>query len=410
MLTQSHTGTRVNTSTRLAFVRFFISLALAATNTIWVIYLFGFSLSDSTIGFISAFFLAISLIASILIVPVIEKVSLRKLVISSLLVGSVGYATIFFYQNLYFFLIISFIITIAATIRVSALDICFRDNTTNDTLNKQIGLLYTILNVAWLVGPLVAGFFLLEFGMQTVFLFVALFYAISLFLFSVIKTEEKVKKREILDKHILLNIKYYLKEKKLRESYVMSAGLQVWWSLVYIYVPLFIINNGLNAAVISIFFTIAVIPLIISEYKIGQLADTKGYKFFFERGFLLLAITAIILFFLNNIYVELTILAFASFFAACIEPIQDSFFFKYVKNQDEEKYYPLFSTAVDIGGIIGKVLPAIGLLFLPANYVYLIIGALMFIFFLYSRKIKEVLLPFRRIPSILDYKKIPKRS
>jgi MFS family permease len=224
-----------------------------------------------------------------------------------------------------------------------------------------------------------------------------------------IRCPHQKKERDGLDKHVILNIIQYLKDKKLMNAYIISLGLQVWWGLVYIYMPLFIISHGLSEGFVSVFFALIIIPLILIEYRVSRLSEKYGFRHFFRYGFLLLAIMGFVLFLVENIYIQIGIVIVASFFAGFIEPLFESYFFTIVKKVDEEKYYPLFSTAIDVGGILGKAFPAIGLLFLPEKYAFVIIGILMLCFYIYVKRIKEVVPPFRHIPSILDYTKLPHR-
>ena len=88
-------------------------------------------------------------------------------------------------------------------------------------------------------------------------------------------------------------------------------------------------------------------------------------------------------------YCILILLGLGSVGMAAIEPLQDTFFFKYVKSKNEEKYYPIFATSGDIGNFFGKIIIAGILLFFADKYAYLIIGLIMFLIAGVCLKIKE---------------------
>lgn len=74
---------------------------------------------------------------------------------------------------------------------------------------------------------------------------------------------------------------------------------------------------------------------------------------------------------------------------AFMEPTQDSFFFRQVKSQDEEKFYPIYASAADIGSFIGKTSVAGFLLFLAPEFSFLVIGAFMLILSIIGLRIKD---------------------
>ena len=390
----NYANIQISKSTELAFVRFFVSLALAAITTIWAIYLFSFGLSESEVGLISSIFVIVSVGSSLLAIPILEKYNQRKIILVSLLISIAGFGILSIITNLYFFLAVYLALVINAILRVNASDILFRDNSEDGKLNRQMSIMFCIINFAWLIGPLIAGFFLVEYGLRSVFLSAAGFYAMALILFLILKISPLQKERDGLDKHILLNLIYFVKDKTLQLPYLISMGLQVWWGFVYIYLPLFIIKAGLSNGTVSVFIAVLVIPLIIFEYFVGKASEKLGFRKFFKYGFFLLSLISLALFFINNIYFQLTLVVIASIAASFIEPIEGAFFFKQVKRLDEEKYYPIFATSKDFGAALGKFIPAIVLLFLPNQFAFLTMFVLMAVFFYISLKIKEVIVPY----------------
>jgi MFS family permease len=204
-----------------------------------------------------------------------------------------------------------------------------------------------------------------------------------------LRIKYKDKNRTDIDKNIKDNLLSYIKKKKLRIPYFVASGVEIWWSLIYIYMPLFIIKSGVGEEVVGIFLSLIIIPLILFEYKASVLSENLGFKKFLVGGFFLLGICAIFAFFSTNIYLTLAIIIVASFGMAIIEPLQDSFFFRKVKSNEEEKYYPIFATSGNIGSFIGKFCIAGVLLILPDKFAYLTIAVFMFAIGYSCLKIKE---------------------
>ena len=339
--------------------------------------------------FISAGLLLISFLFTINSARILERFKQTNLLIFAIGFSLLSYLLIGIFNTLPAFLILISLVMIARALRIESFNIIFRDNLKDKDLNEKEGLMYSVLNLGWLVGPLIAGFFMVRFGLSSVFIFASIFFAIALLLFLAMNLKDIKKERVKIDDNSWKNFFDFVKNKKQHQPYLVSFGLQVWWSMIYVYVPLFIIMNGLKEPAVAIFMSLVVLPLILMEKHVGKWSARIGLKFFFAKGFLGLAILSLILFFVQDITLQLGFLFLGSLFASFIEPLQDTFFFKRTKKLEEEKYYPLFQTARDTGGLLGKLLFALILLFLDYHFVYLAMFVLMSFFAYHVLRIKE---------------------
>ena len=380
---------KFSASSELTIIRLFIAIGLASIETVWSLFMNSLGFSDSAIGFISAGLVIVSVIVAIYSTPILEKFNQNKILIMSMAIGMVSYGIIGFFPSTAVFLTLATVLTIVSVFQTECFDIIFRDNTKKKELSEKEGLLYTVLNVGWLIGPLIAGYVLLQYTISSVFFIASVFFAIAAILLIILHLKEVHKNRKVIDKNIFGNIKEFFKTKKIHLPYILSAGIEVWWAIVCIYLPLFIIKNGLPNIAVGVFMTAITIPLIIIEYPVGKWAGTKGFKPFFYWGYGCLAMISVALFWLSgHIYTQLILIVIASFFVGFLEPIQDTYFFNNVKKDEEEKFYPFYSTAAHAGGLLGKVSIATVLLFLPEQYSYLIIGLFMAGFALLALQIK----------------------
>lgn len=377
-------------SKHLSLVVLFIALATASIGTIWSAYLKEFGLAESTIGLISSAIVILNLIYLIIAPRLLQKTKQTKILLVSLALLVIFYIAIGTVNTLSFLLFAILFIAGLDILKFSSFNILFKENTQDKELNKEEGFMHALINVSWLLGPLAAGYIMLKQDTHSVFFLSALYLIIGIFLFKGSNAKNPHNKKKKQKMHTFQNIKSFLKKENLHKSYIMAAGINVWWPLIYIYVPLFILNNGLNESSIGVFIAAVVIPLVILETKIGKLSEKLGFRFFFSVGFLGLSIIAISLFFIHNIIIQLILLVIASIFAACIEAIQDTYFFKSVKKEhDEEKYFPLFATSLYVGAFIGRSFVAAVLIFLQNRYAYLTIGILMLYFFYVAMKIDK---------------------
>jgi MFS family permease len=292
--------------------------------------------------------------------------------------------------QVYVIAILGIIVAIAGSLRITCFGIIVRDKTKNGSVAKNEGLIYTSLNLAWLVGPLIAGFIAEKYGINKVFLFAAVMIFLSLALFDIFNIHDG-RKCEKIDKNSFKIFINFFKTKKLLKSYILSGGGNFWWALIYTYIPIYMIQKGLSDITVGYFLFAIVIPLILSEYYFGKLAGKIGFKKMFVIGFSLLGIISIVCFFISNIYWLLAFLVLASFSVAMIEPTTEAYFLNIITPSQRDKYYGPYSTSIDINMFIATMAGAIILLFLPLKFVFLLFGAIMFIFVLISLSIKNII-------------------
>lgn len=377
-------------TTKLIISRFFSSIGIACIIAIFPIVMESYSLSNSTIGFLSAFLVMISLLFSLKSTVILEKFNLSKIYMFSVFIISVLCLILWFYQAFLVFLLCSIIMVFMHVLRYGSFDILFRDTSKLRELNSNKGMLYSIINVGWLIGPLITSYFIFEFGVDFVWLASSFFIFLGLFLFFRSNVFDLKKRKEKFDDDIIKNLKSYFSSKKHVLPYLIVVGLEIWWSLIYIYIPLAIIDSGLGVGFVGIFLALNTLPLIFLEFEVGKWSEKYGFKRFFVWGFFFLGILSLLTFFSHyHIYIVLGLMILSGFFASMIEPLYDSYFFKNTRKQDEEKFYPIYATSADIGGIIGKLSVAGVILFLPFHFSYLTIAFFMFIMVFVSLNIRD---------------------
>jgi predicted MFS family arabinose efflux permease len=238
--------------------------------------------------------------------------------------------------------------------------------------------MYALESIGWIVSPFLAGIILERFGFSWVFIGVALFPLLAIPL--IIKTRTKDVPHTTLHRSVFSlksNFFDFLSEKRLHLPYIFSASIGFWWNFLYIYPPLFLVNSGYSEFWVGIFIGAINIPTLFFEYLAGKQITYHHFRTFFLIGYCLLAFFAILCFLISSLPIILILLVLASIPLSYVEPIQPAYFFSLVKRKDEERYYPVFDTSFDMGSMIGKFLPALILLFLPASFTFLAVGLCM---------------------------------
>jgi DHA1 family multidrug resistance protein-like MFS transporter len=300
----------------------------------------------------------------------------------------ISYALFAINSKFYLFIILAFIITILTSLRITVFGLIVKDKSDKNELSRNEGLVYTFMNAGWVVGPLVAGFIADRFGINKVFLLSAVFMLMSWVLFKISKIKDSNIKKKT-DSNLIKNFIDFFKDKQRVLSFILAGGDNFWWILIYLFMPLYIIERGLGDLWIGYFLFAVAVPLVLGEYKLSKITGKIGFKKMFKIGFLILAIASLACFFISNIYIILIILVIASIGPAILEPTTEAYFFDITPDKDESRFYGPFNTSADVNQFTAKIFSSIVLLLLPFKYVFLVFAAGMFGLFLLCFLIKE---------------------
>lgn len=374
---------------RLGIMLFVGAIAFSLISTIWAIYLDSFLKNAAYVGLFSALITFVSFVSYFLIIPLVESSNKIKLSVMSSILIMVGYFSYNLIEKFSLLILVALIVTIAATIRITCNGLLIRHNSKTKELAKNEGMMYTIANLAYLIGPLLAGIILSKYGLNTIFLVAAGFLLLSSIITSFSKLKDlKIKKK--IDNDLIRNFKEFFKNKERVKIYSLSAGITFWWSLIFIYLPLMIIRN-LNNSYVGYFLFLIAVPLILFEYPFGKLAGKKGYKKLFVLGFAIPGILALSCFFYTNIWFVMIAMIVSSIGLAMIESTTESYFFDTLKGEQDQKYYAPYNTAIDTGNLLGELVAGLTLLVLSMKFVFLVYSVGMFILVIVALKTKNII-------------------
>jgi len=374
---------------KLTFVAVIISLAAALLDTIWAVYMDSFVNSVVIVGFLSASFTLISFLSYFIFIPLIEKTDKSKIYSYSILFLTFLYVLLALNTQLIFFIILAFILVILNTLKITSFGLIIKNKSPKKSLSKNEGFVYTFRNMAWVIGPLIAGYVASRYSIRMVFVLASIIIFIGFIGFQIIKIKDKNIKKTA-DGNIIKNFSAFFKNKDRVFAYIIGGGVNLWWVLIYLFIPLFMIRNGLSTLWIGYFLFAVALPLILFEYWFGKLAGKIGFKKIFKIGFLIPCLFALACFFMTNIYIILLLLVLASIGLSMLEPTTESYFFDILKGKQALRFYGPYNTTIGINRFIGKIVPSIFLIFLPFKFVFLIFAIFMFIIFLLCFKIKDV--------------------
>lgn len=371
---------KIKSSTEVIFIRTLVAFSIAAVDSVWSIYMNSFGMSDANIGYITSLLVLVNILGAFIITPLLEKFHEKKVAFVAILGMAGSFIGFMFTSKIWVFVIFAIIYYFSSFVRSISLMLLLRDNSTRENFTKDNGLSGSLINLGWFIGPLIGGYVYAVSGVNAVFIYAIVVLFLSLVLY--LKSSEISEKKHSKKKHsnLFLNLKYALKSKKIYFPFLMQTGISFWWALIFIYVPLLIINSGLGVEVVGIFISASMLPLAIFENYAGKKVNSIGFRLLFILGFTLLGVSALASFFIGEIIPILFLLVIASLGMAFIETLPISFFFSKIKDSEEEILTPIFNLSPQIGSFLSKAILASFILFFNSKIVFLVTGVIMFIY------------------------------
>ena len=159
------------------------SLAFAMLSAIWSIYIDSFVNSMVIVGIIGAVLSICSVISYFVFISLAKRSDKGKLYFYSVLIVLLSYVFFAITRNFYVFMILALIFTAAMALRVMSFGLLVKDNSCRKKLSKNEGIIFTLMNMAYVIGPLLAALVADRFGINSVFALGAVFLLISLLWF-----------------------------------------------------------------------------------------------------------------------------------------------------------------------------------------------------------------------------------
>jgi MFS family permease len=279
-----------------------------------------------------------------------------------------------------FLLAVYFIIYQVCTPTISfGLDILLESVSVDEEKTGDIrGTYLTFGNITLVMAPIVVAFILIGTDYYRVYL-VSLIFIIALY-FTIKKYFRKFNDGETQQLKIRETIQDYLKNKDLSNVFTAHFLLQVFYSYMVIYTPVYLYHYiGFSWEEIGIMFTIMLLPFALFELPIGRLGDRKyGEKEMMTIGFVLLGLFTLWMSFVTtkNFALWTFILFMTRTGAAMVEITTDSYFFKKV-NQNNANVIGIYRMGNPLSFIVAPILATLSLQFLPYGYIFIVLGFLM---------------------------------
>ncbi|HET7673612.1 MAG TPA: MFS transporter, partial [Candidatus Saccharimonadales bacterium] len=313
--------------------------------------------------------------------PILEKYNQRKLLIFSAFLASISFVAFSYTNSIILSVLILTLAQGSLHANYSALIVLFKDSTrTVEEFTKDTGLLGSFNNLGWFVGPMLGGLALGNYGFKGLFTLAGSLTLIGGLYVLLFPFKTMVKHRRSIDGDIKANIRYYLSSKHLRISYLQKLGVELWWGVIWTFIPIFMLKGGYSSATIGLFLSLTQLPLFLFEFKTVGFVAKYGFKKIFTYCYIGLTLICLLSFFTlsSQLAVVLALILAGSLALSFLEPITDLFFFSRLSILEEEKAYPTYSTAEPVGSMLAKIIPGISLALFYDKAIFIILGISLF--------------------------------
>lgn len=276
--------------------------------------------------------------------------------------------------------IIAFIVAIATTaLIVLGIDIVIEHLTEKNATGEIRGINLALGNLAFLIGPIVAGFIAEEFSLASVYLFAAIAtFCMVLFFHKKFKTLNLYITQQ--QKNVLRDMKVLFSQKTLRNSYITGFMVEFFFAIWAIFVTIYMHEIiGFNWEEIGILFALMHIPYIVLEPLIGDVADIyDNENILMIGGLIVIALSFVWITTLqtDNMTTWALALIISRVGASFGQVGHESFFFKQVSEKNTD-LISAYRTMAPLALLLGPVAGSIALLLTDYQTMFLIVAFLL---------------------------------
>lgn len=269
----------------------------------------------------------------------------------------------------------------------------FIEHFSNDNKTGLIrGLYLTIVNMAYLLSPLLAAYLIAKGDYKAIYIFafiLSFMMAIGLIFYTKHFKDKKYEKGSIID-----SLKNLRKQKDTYPIFIINLLLQFFYAWMVVYTPIYLHQHlNFNWNQIGLMFMIMLIPFVIFSLPIGVLVDKYkvNKKTLLYIGFFTIGVATSLMAFVSSLDVLIwgLVLFGTRVGASIIETTSEIYFFEKISDKDVN-LISIFRDMLPVAYILAPIVATIIFFFIPFNnYFFLILGIIMFSGFYYIYQIKN---------------------
>lgn len=176
----------------------------------------------------------------------------------------------------------------------------------------------------------------------------------------------------------LAYVRRYFAQPRLRLAWVMTTGRNVWWVVFFIYVPIYAVKSGLGPEVGGAIVSVGTGFLFLTPLS-GQLVRREGIRRVFMAGFMLAAITTVLVAaFWGHPWISVALIICAALGMSAIDAGGNMLFLFAVRRHERAEMTTVYSTYRDVADIVPPGVFSVLLRVFELPVVFVVGGAVTF--------------------------------
>lgn len=247
------------------------------------------------------------------------------------------------------------------------------------------GAFLTIVNLGWVISPIMVGAILTNSDFWKVYLIsgLLLFPVMAIIFFNL----KNVPDARYDHPPFWTTLKQVWGNKNIYKIFIANLFLSFFFAWMVIYMPIYLNQHiGMAWDKIGIIFTIMLLPFVLFELPVGKMADKWfGEKEFLSLGFIITGLATVVIAFISStsIVVWATVLFLTRTGASLIEITSESYFFKQI-NDTNVNIISFFRNTRPLAYIIAPLVATAFLQFFAYQYLFVVLGVIMLFGLRYS--------------------------
>jgi MFS family permease len=252
------------------------------------------------------------------------------------------------------------------------------------------GAFLTIVNLGWVISPIIVGAILTDSDFWKIYLISALLLVpvLAIIYFNL----KSVSDGKYDHPPFWITLKEVWQNKNIYKIFMAGFLLQFFFGWMVIYTPIYLNQHiSLHWDKIGIIFTIMLLPYVLFELPLGRLADRFfGEKEFLSIGFIITGLSTALIAFISssNMFVWAAILFTTRIGASFIEIMSESYFFKQIDATDVN-IISFFRNTRPLAYIIAPLVATAFLQIFAYQYLFVLLGVIMLFGLRYSLTLRD---------------------
>jgi len=260
------------------------------------------------------------------------------------------------------------------------------------TIGKTRGLYLMIISLAWMLSPLITVSLIDKAG-GYIYVYILSFITAIIMIFGLLFSVKSFKDKIYKKTPFLETFRELKKSKHILAITIINFILQFFYAWMIIYTPLYLHEHvGLPWDKIGIIFAIMLSPFVLFNMPIGLIIDKKYIRkrTLLYVGLIIMSLSTLFIPFISSqsIIIWAVLLFMTRTGASLIETTSEIYFFTHITEEDAY-LLGIFRDMNPVAFIIAPLLSTIVFIFLPFEYLFIVLGIIILIGLYYVPHLKR---------------------